>query len=214
MIDASACVRQLWEIIDRLRGENGCPWDRQQTPDTVKEYIIEEAHEAVAAVRSGDVEEIKEELGDILFMVLFMVHLYQEQGDFTLGDVCEAVKAKMIRRHPHVFGTVQVNSAEDVKDNWQKIKKSEKKHKSTGIPPTLPALLRAYRMLSRGLLPESRLTEEEVRRELLRIADGRPASKPLLADELARLLILLVQCGRLYDIKAEDALHKVLDLYS
>lgn len=213
MNDAMICLRQLWEIIDRLRGEGGCPWDRQQTPDTVKEYIIEEAHEAVAAVRAGNIEEVAEELGDILFMVLFMIHLYQEEGHFTLGNVCEVIKTKMIRRHPHVFGNARVDSAEEVKDNWQKIKKSEKKRGSV-IPATLPALLRAYRMLSRNLLPESGMTKEDLREKLKPLLDDNFFSDSLSPDELGRALLLLVQLGRLCNIKAEDALHKLLDLCS
>ncbi len=146
-------VARLWEIIDRLRGENGCPWDRQQTPESVQTYLVEEAHEAAAAVRAGAVEEASEELGDVLFMVLFLIHLYEEAGRCTLEAVCDRIADKMIRRHPHVFGTTTVDSAADVRINWEKIKEKEKKDRplaELGVPDTLPALIRAYRVLSRA----------------------------------------------------------------
>jgi MazG family protein len=144
-------VRRIWEIIDRLRGENGCPWDRKQTPETVQTYLLEEAHEAAAAIRSGTKEDVAEELGDLMFMVLFLVHLYEEEESFSLEDVCRAICEKMIRRHPHVFGDVRVKSAKDVRSNWEKIKEREKggKRRGLGIPKTLPALARAYRIRAR-----------------------------------------------------------------
>src|SRR5512147_2007808 len=107
-------VGAIWEIIDQLRGEPGCPWDRKQTPESVQTYLVEEAHEAASAVRSGDVEEAAEELGDLLFMVFFIIHLYEEQGEFQLDAVCDHITEKMIRRHPHVFGETKVKSTREV----------------------------------------------------------------------------------------------------
>ena len=117
---------EILRIIERLRSETGCPWDRKQTPETIQTYLVEESHEAAAAVRAGKVEEVAEELGDVLFMAFFLVYLYEQRGDFSLEEVCRQISEKMIRRHPHVFGETSVNSAEEVKDNWEKIKAAEK----------------------------------------------------------------------------------------
>ena len=110
-------IEEILRIIERLRSETGCPWDRKQTPETIQTYLVEESHEAAAAVRAKKVEEVAEELGDVLFMAFFLVYLYEQRGDFSLEEVCRRISEKMIRRHPHVFGGTSVNSAEEVKDN-------------------------------------------------------------------------------------------------
>ena len=102
--DRCNVIGEILRIIESLLGENGCPWDRKQTPETVQTYLVEESHEAVAAVRAGKVEEVADELGDVLFMALFLVRLDEGRGDFNLEDVCRLICEKMIRRHPHVFG--------------------------------------------------------------------------------------------------------------
>lgn len=212
-------VRSIWEIIDRLRGENGCPWDRKQTPETVQTYLVEEAHEAAAAVRAQDVEEAAEELGDLLFMVLFMVHLYEERKDFRLDDVCDLISAKMIRRHPHVFGDVTVESAQEVRENWEKIKAGEKAGAGKapgGIPKSLPALMRAYRLLSRQAQKEGSewndlhrkakdfaARTEELSRDLT-------AGKTIASSTFGELLKDLADLARLQGYRAEDCLHEVL----
>ncbi len=211
-------VRGIWEIIDRLRGEGGCPWDRKQTPEKVQTYLIEEAHEAASAIRAGNAEEAGEELGDLLFMVLFMVHLYEESGDFRLEDVCDLIMEKMIRRHPHVFGDVRVDSADEVRDNWAKIKAREKTEtgkEGGGVPESLPALMRAYRLISRkahddagwndmtGQL-EAFSRKSEVLRESLRT--GAPVS----GRSFGELLLLLVNLARIGKFRAEDVLHEIL----
>lgn len=209
------CLKEIWRIINRLRGDGGCPWDQQQTPDSVKNYIIEEAHEAVAAIRCGELDEIREELGDLLFMVLFMIHLYNESGLITVDDICNGICEKMIRRHPHVFGATQVHSVKNIKDNWQKIKEEEKKGKASrndGVPRTLPALIRAYRLLSRGALQNIVKMDRDTLRS--RIADSLSKNSFNNKTHLqlfGEAIILMVQLGRLYDIKAEDAVHQVLD---
>jgi len=215
MATKAECVERLWAIIDRLRGENGCPWDRKQTPESVKTYIVEEAHEADAAIRSGEPEEIMEELGDLLFMVLFMVHLYEESGLFKLEDVCSRAETKMIRRHPHVFGNLQVASAEEVKDNWEKIKREEKHGNSTKIPKTLPALVRTYRMLSRkAIYPEVAEQEEDIIsaiKEKLEAIDSGPEKNKNFPQFFADLLIDFCQLARLSGFRPEDLLQKRLD---
>lgn len=211
---------RIWEIIGRLRGEGGCPWDRRQTPETVQTYLIEEAHEAAAAVRSGPALDVAEELGDLLFMVFFMIHLYEEKGAFRLEDVCRAVSEKMIRRHPHVFGDWTVDSPEEVKDNWEKIKAAEQADsgKAPGaVPASLPALMRAYRTLSR--LPKTAESKRddavargkqalsECRAMFERLADGGNPS----SSSFGELLYALVKLARIHGHQAEISLHRYLD---
>jgi MazG family protein len=209
-------VRRIWEIIDRLRGEAGCPWDRKQTPQSVQTYLIEEAHEAAAAVRSGLVQEAAEELGDLLFMVFFLVHLYEEQRDFKLSEVCDRILEKMIRRHPHVFGEGSVRSAEEVRDNWEKIKAVEKSaagKASSSVPESLPALMRAYRLLSRlsqkengqwnDLETHAEAFAEKSLRLRMHLRDETPVSEKVFGE----LLLDLVNLARLKGYRAEDCLH-------
>ena len=211
-------VRAIWEIIDRLRGENGCPWDRKQTPASVQTYLLEEAHEASAAVRAGDTVEACEELGDLLFMVLFMIHLYEEAGTFRLEDVCRGICEKMIRRHPHVFGDVDVASVDEVRSNWERIKAAEKRgKKQTGqsVPASLPALVRAHRLLSRwadggggSLEAGGEGTQPAVAPG--RAADGAPGKSELTAQDVGKMLLQVVDLARRSGYRAEDCLHETL----
>lgn len=147
------------KIIRALRAENGCPWDREQTHGSLKPCMTEEAAELLAAIRiyekSGDAENMREELGDILLQVVMHSVIAEEEGVFTIGDVIEEVSQKMIRRHPHVFGSVQADNADQVLANWEEIKKKEKEGKSwiksplREIPQELPALARACKVLKK-----------------------------------------------------------------
>jgi len=209
-------VRQIWEIIDRLRSESGCPWDRKQTPQSVQTYLIEEAHEAAAAVRSDDVKDAAEELGDLLFMVFFLIYLYEERQDFKLNEVCDLILEKMIRRHPHVFGDRSVSSAEEVRDNWEQIKADEKDASgkpSSPVPESLPALVRAYRIVSR-FSDEAKERWNDLsacgddfalksRSLLTLLAQGAPVSDRVFGE----LMLHLVNLARLKGHRAEDCLH-------
>jgi MazG family protein len=212
-------VRRIYEIIDRLRGESGCPWDRKQTPEKVQTYLIEEAHEAASAVRAGHREEAAEELGDLLFMVFFLIHLYEEYGDFRLEEVCDTICEKMVRRHPHVFGETSVDSAEEVKDNWEKIKADEKASvgkKQDRVPESLPALMRAYRMLARLSRKEgSDLNDVSAQTRRFLEMGGVLAANPtgdnsVSANDFGELLLALVNLARLKGYRAEDCLHERL----
>jgi len=212
-------VRHIWQIIDRLRSETGCPWDRKQTPESVQTYLIEEAHEAAAAVRAGSVEEAAEELGDLLFMVFFMIHLYESQGELSLEEVCERITEKMIRRHPHVFGDVHVQTAQDVRDNWEKIKAGEKASKGAApacVPESLPALMRAYRMSSRlSQQPDTRLNDldDRVRHfasEAQRLSKDLAQGVSVSSETFGRLLWDMANLARLKGYRAEDCLHDYL----
>lgn len=136
---------ELVQIVKRLRKE--CPWDREQTNDSIKSATIEEAYEVVEAIDKKDFEELRKELGDLLLHVVFHTVIAEEQTHFTIDDVIETIKEKLIRRHPHVFGDTTVNGSEEVKRNWEKIKLEEGRESILdGVPPYLPALQRAHRL--------------------------------------------------------------------
>ena len=144
-------------LIQRLRGEDGCPWDQKQTPQSLAVYLIEEMYELVDAVSSGNVQSVCEELGDVIFQVLFLSELYSESDSFDLDTVVQHNVEKMIRRHPHVFGEKKVTSTADIRDNWHAIKKEEQKANRRAqasvldsIPASLPALMRSYRVSERA----------------------------------------------------------------
>lgn len=124
--DPGEALRQLSALVTRLRAPDGCPWDRGQTLETFKHYLIEETHELLEALSNNDSEHVREELGDLLFQVLFLTELYQEQQAFGLSEVINGITAKMIRRHPHVFGDKQMKSEEELRRQWQSIKNEEK----------------------------------------------------------------------------------------
>jgi len=145
----------LLEIIETLRGEGGCPWDKKQTPGTLSVYLIEEMYELVDAIASGNPSAVREELGDVLFQIVFMARLFEEAGNFSVADVVAGNIEKMIRRHPHVYGNENLETSEQVRQRWHQIKAVEKNHDGKAslldsVPNKLPALMRAYRISERA----------------------------------------------------------------
>ncbi len=145
----------LVKIMDKLRSPDGCPWDRKQTHSTLKQYLIEECYEVINAIDKEDYFELEEELGDVMLQIVFHSQIAQQSGYFEINDVITAICEKMIRRHPHVFGDVNVNNPHEVMENWEKIKKQEKKESlqvesMERIPEGLPALMRAYKIQSKA----------------------------------------------------------------
>ena len=146
----------LSELVSRLRGPGGCPWDARQTDSTIKMYLLEETYEVMDAVERGSPEDVSMELGDLLFQIIFLVRLAEERGEFDLVEVIENITEKMINRHPHVFGTTDVEGPEEVAQNWERIKKAENGTQKSfssllqSIPEGLPALLRAHRLSERA----------------------------------------------------------------
>src|SRR6266581_1358857 len=139
---------RLVEIMATLRGPTGCPWDHEQTPDTLKPYLIEETYEVLEALEARDLHAFKEELGDLLLQIVFHSQLMAEAGVFTIEDVAQAIADKLVRRHPHVFGDVKVQDANEVVQNWAKIKAKGKADRSilAGVPQSAPALIQAQRL--------------------------------------------------------------------
>ena len=201
----------LRRIISLLRGPNGCPWDRVQTHESLRPYLLEEAAETVAALDEGDATKLEEELGDLLFEVLLHVQLAEERGDFRMSDVIRGISEKLVRRHPHVFADAQADTPEKVVDQWDDLKAKERAGQTAlaGIPETLPALARAQayqrRAARAGFGWESdeqawaALEEELSELRSARTPDAVQAESGDVAFALANLL-------RRLDVDAEDAL--------
>jgi tetrapyrrole methylase family protein/MazG family protein len=210
-------VDALSQLVATLRGENGCPWDRQQTPETVSIYLMEEVFELAEAIETADADQILEELGDVLFHIFFIARMFQERGEFDLAAVAQAITRKMIRRHPHVFGAEKVNTSEEVVQNWQKIKRDEKRSAAKqslldSVPAKLPALLRAYRISDRVAKAAFDDTDFEnnlknaqgVLDELKAVPGNR--DKSLAAEQIGDLLFAVVNLARIGKIHPETAL--------
>jgi len=221
----SADIQKLADLVGRLRGENGCPWDREQTRESLKPMLIEEAYEVLDALDNGDPMELKEELGDLLFQIIFHAQIAREKGEFDLADVIDRSWEKMVRRHPHVFGDAALQTSQDVLKNWEDIKAAEKGAVSAlepnssqsmldGLPSRLPALHEAYQLTakaSRVGFDWSRLEDilaklQEESQELLR-AQGAQAGEEL-AAEVGDLLFVAVNVARFLGIDPETALRR------
>lgn len=211
---------RLVEIMERLRSEDGCPWDRQQTRESLKPYIIEEAYEVLEAMDESQ-EVLKDELGDLLFQILFHAELSREAGAFDIGDVLENIIGKMIRRHPHIFGSANAETPDDVILHWEEIKLLErgarqKESVLDGVPKALPALLRAWRLQEKAsrvgfdwgdLAPAQEKVEEEWQEMKARAAAGESKG---VEEEFGDLLFSLVNVARFLDINPEDALRRTV----
>jgi len=209
----------LAAIMATLRGEHGCPWDRQQTHATLKRYLLEETYEVLEAIENEDMHSLCEELGDLLLQIVFHARIAEEKGHFDLADVVRGIIAKMIRRHPHVFGSERVDGAEDVLRRWEKIKEDEKRNEGgllNGIPHTLPALVRAERVQERAAQvgfdwPDYRgalvKLEEELQEVRTALASG---DRERIVRELGDLLFATVNVARLVNVEAEGALRQAV----
>lgn len=214
-------IEALTRLIATLRGKNGCPWDQKQTPRTMMIYLVEEVYELFEAVESGNTEAICEELGDVLFQILFIAGLFQETGAFDIEDAARAVTEKMIHRHPHVFGDDVVTDADDVKKRWQTLKMKEKNHRGQdsvldSVPAKLPALMRAYRIAERaagagfdwedisGVMRQAEEEWSELKTELSGTAENGNRNK--VAMEFGDVLFTLVNVARFAKIHPETAL--------
>lgn len=222
MSDSSSALRpldQLLAIIARLRGPDGCPWDREQTLDSLRPFLLEECYELLEALDTGDPARHRDELGDVLLQVVLQARLREEQGAFTFQDVAAGLADKMVRRHPHVFGNVSVADANEVVRNWDAIKSTESERASTasaldGIPLALPALQRAQRLQGRAARvgfdwPDAAAVWAKVDEEIAETRQAMAAGDPSrVADELGDLLFTVVNLCRRHDVPAEEALRQ------
>ncbi len=213
-------MERLLDIMRRLRGEGGCPWDRQQTLESLKPYLVEEAYEVLDAIDEGSPEHLREELGDLLLQIVFQSQICAEAGQFTFHEVAAAIADKLVRRHPHVFGDVKVDGADEVLRNWDAIKRGERgaetetpKSVVDGVPKHMPALLKADRVQTRAARIGFDWNEthevvakldEEISELKQALAEG---NRDRMREELGDVLFTLVNLSRFIETDAEAALH-------
>ena len=202
----------LLKVMARLRGPGGCPWDLEQTHQSLARHLLEEAHETLEAIDSGDPALLREELGDLLLQVVFHAEMARQEGEFDIDDVAETITAKLVRRHPHVFGDVRVDSAAEVLVNWERIKGEEKGEHAVDeeIPATLPALARASKVQRRaagsGFDWRTKDGALAMVREELEELDAAPPARA--EEELGDLLFAVAALGRRLGVDPETALRK------
>ena len=218
---AAQAFSRLVAIMARLRGENGCPWDLEQTFDSIKPYTLEETYEVLDAIDRKDYDGLREELGDFILQAVFYAQMASEQGLFRIEDSLAAINEKLIRRHPHIFGDADAQTADDVKVNWDAIKKQEKAAKGVketglldGVLRATPALVEAQDVSRRAAgvgfdWPEASQVVEKIREELEELQQAR-ASGDLAhtEEEFGDLLFSVVNLARFYKVDAEQSLRK------
>jgi len=215
--------RKLVAIMARLRAEGGCEWDRAQTHETLRQYLVEETHEVVDAIRRGDPEALCEELGDLLLQILFHAQIASERGDFDISDVIASISEKMIRRHPHVFGDARADSPHAVSLQWEHIKRTveNRTHASIvgGVPREFPSLLRAAKMskkAARAGFDWERTDQvlEKVDEELAELKEAMAEGNPdALEHELGDTLFALVNLARFLNLSPEVAMMAANDRF-
>ena len=216
-VDATgALLLELMGVVDRLRSEQGCPWDRQQTAQSLLPYLLEETYEVMESVTADDAEALREELGDLLLHVVFQGSLAAEAGRFTLGDSIRSVIQKLVRRHPHVFGDQTAANTAVVRQRWEAAKQREKGRTSIldGVPRTLPALNRARRLQEKASsvgfdwqqVDDVWAKVAEEIDELKEACSARDAAA--MQEEFGDVLFSLVNLGRFLHLSAEDALRQ------
>ena len=211
--------KSLVEVIATLRGENGCPWDREQTHTSLKSTLIEETYETVEAIDAAVPEKLKEELGDLLLNIMLQAQIAAENNDFNMYDVIDTLTEKLIRRHPHVFGDVNVQNSDDVVKNWEAIKKEEEGYEDResildGIPIALPALLRGQKIQKRAARVgfdwhDIKDVISKVDEELAEVKEGLKRDKQgEIEMEIGDLLFAIVNLCRFVELQAEETLRK------
>jgi tetrapyrrole methylase family protein/MazG family protein len=233
----SSSFEALMQLMAKLRAPDGCPWDRKQTHESLKPYLVEEAYEVLEAIDHGDPGRLREELGDLLLQIVFHAQIAGEHERFSMEDVMHSLSEKLIRRHPHVFGGPgqkgQAKTADDVKVTWEQIKRDERERSGRGesaldgVPKTLPALLRAFQVQARAarvgfdwseLRPVLQKLEEELHelQEVLQARDTGDAaapSKDALQAELGDVLFTVVNLARHLTINPEEALRGTVNRF-
>ncbi len=215
-------LKKLTDIMAALRSDKGCPWDREQTRESLKPFLLEETYELLEALDEGNPESIKEELGDLLFQIVFHCRIAKERKEFDMSGVIEKISAKMIKRHPHVFGKTKFKDKEHFRKYWEEEKKREGKKRESileGVPAALPSLLRAHKLQKRaarvGFDWEKtgdviKKLEEEVK-EFKRALKKKKQSE--IEDELGDIFFMLVNISRFIGVNPEDALRKTISKF-
>ncbi|MCX6416429.1 MAG: MazG family protein [Actinobacteria bacterium] len=203
-------VEQLVQVMDQLRSPGGCPWDAEQTHESLARYLLEETYEALEAMDQGDLGSLREELGDLLLQVVFHARIAQEsEPTFSLDAIAQGVVDKLVRRHPHVFTDLVVTSNEELEANWAKIKEEEKQRESVtdGVPQAMPALQLAtqliYRARKSGVVAGDSEVKESVREVIGEVSQ----------EQIAALLVATVELAREADIDAESVLRAEMMRY-
>ena len=206
----SSPVDQLVQVMDQLRRPGGCPWDAEQTHESLARYLLEETYEALEAMDQGDLVSLREELGDLLLQVVFHARIAQEiEPDFSLDAIAQGVVDKLVRRHPHVFSDLVVTTNEELEANWAKIKETEKQRESVtdGVPSAMPALQLATQLIYRSRKLDADLGNPEMK-EALRNIIGEVSQ-----EQVAALLVATVELAREQDLDAESVLRAEMMRY-
>lgn len=214
------CVKEISELIDviaKLRAPDGCQWDREQTHESLRPNMLEEAYEAVDAIDSGDMKHLKEELGDVLLQVVLHSQIASEEGAFTIEDVAKELKDKLIHRHPHVFGNTKVSSTQEILDNWDKLKAEEKTHRKSamdGISKAQSALMSAQKISKKAVKtgfewPNEKSLYDCIFSEFKEFQEAeKENNKAHMEEEFGDILFATVNLARWNKIDAEQALLK------
>ncbi len=222
MSRASQSVDRLLEIMTRLRGPGGCPWDREQTLKTLRPYVLEETYEVLEAIDSGDPGAHREELGDLLLQIVFQSHIAAEERQFDFADVADAISDKLVSRHPHVFAGAEVKDADAVLRQWAEIKRRENEAKGggrsvlEGVPREMPALARAERLAEKASRigfdwPDAAGARAKVSEELRELDDAiAEGNRERVEDELGDLLLAGANLARKLGIPPEEALRRAV----
>ena len=213
---ARKSFQDLVELMKRLRAPGGCPWDREQKYSDLKPYVIEEAYEVVDAIDRDDRESLKEEIGDLLLEAVFLAEIAREEGSFEIDDSITAIHDKLVRRHPHVFGDTRAESADAVVTNWERLKDAERKKEDksvlSGVPQSLPAMLKALRLTDKAARVgfDWRKTEdvfEKLEEEVGELKEAIAGKDPKeIENELGDLLFTLANVARRLKVNPEEAL--------
>ena len=217
-------IDDLVQIIRLLRGEGGCPWDMQQTHQSIRNNVIEEAYEVADAVDTNDKAALCEELGDLLMQVVFHARIAEESGDFNLDQVADEVCQKLVHRHPHVFGTVKADTVGQVLDNWDAIKMEEKNQQTytdtlLSVPRAFPGIMRAAKVQKRAAKvgfdwPDSNGAWDKLNEEIAEVREAeRSGDADALVDEVGDLLFSVVNVTRFLKVDGEEAISKATDKF-
>ena len=213
--------QQLVDIMAKLRSPDGCPWDKEQTHDSLKPYLLEEAYEVLETLDDGDFDGLKEELGDLMLQVVYHAQLANEKGRFSIGDVLDTINQKLMRRHPHVFGQMEIHTAEEQRIHWENLKKKEGKASVLdGVPKSLPALLRAHRIQQKASTvgfdwEKTEQVWEKVKEEvgeLVEVVQTQDTSR--IEEEFGDLLFALVNLSRFIHVDPENSLRRAVDKFT